>query len=186
MGRESGAVRFEAVLALLPARTHQPRAAPPPPRRAGDEDDQDDDSDGDGGGGKEDGQSSPLEGEESERRRGRIFLIWADGNLRLLHIGPCAVITEVLCNSRHPNLILPPSTPGSRRFSLLRLRSFIARHVHVVFFLQRLPPLRTSTLSLDNVSLPSLHRAHSTPSFHPSALPPSGSFYDFMLRGLIP
>lgn len=112
MGRESGAVRFEAVLALLPARTHQPRAAPPPPRRAGDEDDQDDDSDGDGGGGKEDGQSSPLEGEESERRRGRIFLIWADGNLRLLHIGPCAVITEVLCNSRHPNLILPPSTPA--------------------------------------------------------------------------
>ena len=32
-GRQNGAVRFEAVLALLPAPTakHQPRAAPPPP-----------------------------------------------------------------------------------------------------------------------------------------------------------
>lgn len=32
------------------------------------------------------------------RRRGRIFSIWADGNLRLLHIGLCT--TEVLCNSQ--------------------------------------------------------------------------------------
>lgn len=35
---------------------------------------------------------------KSERGRGRIFSIWADGNLRLLHIGLCAA--EVLCNSR--------------------------------------------------------------------------------------
>lgn len=42
--------------------------------------------------------TNPPQAKKSERRRGRIFSIWADGNLRLLHIGLCA--TEVLCNSR--------------------------------------------------------------------------------------
>jgi len=34
------------------------------------------------------------------QRRKRIFSIWVDGNLRLLHIGLCAVATELLRNSR--------------------------------------------------------------------------------------
>jgi len=42
--------------------------------------------------------TNPPQAKKSERKRGRIFSIWTDGNLRLLHIGLCA--TEVLCNSR--------------------------------------------------------------------------------------
>lgn len=38
--------------------------------------------------------------EKQAEARACIFSIWADGNLRLLHIGLCVAAAEVLCNSR--------------------------------------------------------------------------------------
>lgn len=55
--------------------------------------------------------TNPPRAKKSERRRGRIFSIWADGNLRLLHIGLCA--TEVLCNSRARLYSLSFSLPSA-------------------------------------------------------------------------
>lgn len=73
-----------------------------------------------------------------KRRRGRIFSIWADGNLRLLHIGLCA--TEVLCNSRARLL------PSLSRFAI-SLFFFLPFFYYFFFFfsLFRIPPVLTLT-----------------------------------------
>lgn len=73
-------------------------------------------------------RTNPLRAKKSEQRRGRIFSIWADGNLRLLHIGLCA--TEVLCNSR-ARLLPSLSRPS---VSLFFFRPFFYYHYYFFFF----------------------------------------------------